>query len=212
MVSVGLAVAPVGNTAEPRMKRLAVIVAAKVAVDHRAFGIVAHARRAHDVAGAFRRVAVLDLRGAEPAEDLGVRRARGGKACLGHSRRGDRQGAAAARRRCPFRRDRASRGSPGRAAAPPARRGGRGARPGRAARRSSACPRKPLPRELGGGGDRRARRPRPAVIADLDAHGGAVLAEGAVAESSRCSRSRAVRDRAIPARAQAPSSAASDGP
>ena len=61
---------------------MGVIVAAKVAVDHRAFGIVAHARRAHDMAGAFRRVAVLDPRGAEPAEDLGVRPTRGSKASL----------------------------------------------------------------------------------------------------------------------------------
>ena len=54
MVSVGLAVAPVGKTP----------------------------RRAHDVAGAFGGVTVLDLRGAELAEDLGVRRARGSKASL----------------------------------------------------------------------------------------------------------------------------------
>ena len=58
------------------------VVAQELAIDHRVFRIVPHARRTHDVAGAFRGVAMLDLRGAEFAEDLIMRGAGSGEACL----------------------------------------------------------------------------------------------------------------------------------
>jgi hypothetical protein len=58
------------------------VVAAEVAVDHRACRITAHSSRANDVSGAFGDVAMLDFRGAEAGEDLRMSIASRGEARL----------------------------------------------------------------------------------------------------------------------------------
>ena len=65
MVSVGLAVAEVGKTAEPRMKRLGWSWLRRSRSTTECFRVVAHARRADDVPSAFGGIAMLDLGGAE---------------------------------------------------------------------------------------------------------------------------------------------------
>jgi hypothetical protein len=63
-------------------EEIRMVVAAEVAVDHRACRIAAHSSRANDVSGAFGDVPMLDLRGAEAGEDLRMSIASRGEARL----------------------------------------------------------------------------------------------------------------------------------
>ena len=73
MVSVGLAVARGRKHGRAEDEEIGVVVAAEVAVDHRALRILAHARRADDVPGAFGAGPMLDLGRAKQAENLRMR-------------------------------------------------------------------------------------------------------------------------------------------
>ena len=70
MVSVGFAVAEVGNNRRTGNEQIGVVMAAEIAIDHTRDRVLAHAKRPDNVPCPLCRRAVMDLRDAKAREDF----------------------------------------------------------------------------------------------------------------------------------------------